>query len=180
MWESDINQNVCSSRCARRLPRRSTQRGHANKVFKITRNQHPRKQNNTDILLQGLDTRIYSGAPLPDHPLRRPCGQWTPSDASNPQDRCRIERQQSITMATRQFFVDEAGDLTIFNKRGHSMLGQHGVSKCFMVGVAEIQNPAAVAMRLGALRAELLGDPYFAGASSLQPERRKTAVMLRS
>ena len=83
-------------------------------------------------------------------------------------------------MATRQFFVDEAGDLTIFNKRGHSMLGQDGVSKCFMVGVAEIENPAAVAMRLGALRAELLSDPYFAGASSLQPERRKTAVMFHA
>lgn len=60
------------------------------------------------------------------------------------------------------------------------MLGQNGVSKCFMVGVAEIENPTAVAMRLEGLRAELLNDPYFAGASSLQPERRKTAVLFHA
>ena len=45
-----------------------------------------------------------------------------------------------------------------------------------MVGIAEIRDPAAVSKRLEVLRAELLSDPYFAGASSLHPERRKTAL----
>jgi hypothetical protein len=79
-------------------------------------------------------------------------------------------------MATRHFFVDEAGDLTLFDKRGRSMLGREGVSQFFMVAVAEIGNPTAVGRRLEALRRDLLGDPYFAGASSLHPERRKTAL----
>ena len=76
----------------------------------------------------------------------------------------------------RHFFVDETGDLTLFDKRGRSMLGRGGVSQCFMVGVAEIRNPAAVGRRLDALRRDLMSDPYFAGASSLHLERCKTAL----
>lgn len=79
-------------------------------------------------------------------------------------------------MATRHFFVDESGDLTLFDKRGRSMLGRAGVSRFFMVGIAEIRHPAMVSKRLEVLRVELLSDPYFAGASSLHPERRKTAL----
>jgi len=79
-------------------------------------------------------------------------------------------------MVTRHFFVDEAGDLTLFDKRGRSMLGCDGVSQCFMVGVAEIRNPAVVGRRLEALRRDLVSDPYFAGACSLHLERRKTAL----
>ena len=69
-------------------------------------------------------------------------------------------------MVMRHFFVDEAGDLTLFDKRGRSMLGRDGVSQCFMVGVAEIRNPAAVETRLESLRRDLMSDPYFAGVAS--------------
>jgi hypothetical protein len=76
----------------------------------------------------------------------------------------------------RHFFVDEAGDLTLFDKRGRSMLGRDGVSQCFMVGVAEIRNPTVVGRRLDALRRDLMSDPYFASACSMHLERRKTAL----
>lgn len=56
------------------------------------------------------------------------------------------------------------------------MLGHNGVSQYFMVGVAEIRNPAAVGRRLGALRRDLMSDPYFAGACSMHLGRRKTAL----
>jgi hypothetical protein len=56
----------------------------------------------------------------------------------------------------RHFFADEAGDLTLFDKRGRSMLGRDGVSQCFMVGVAEIRNPTVVGRRLDALRRDLM------------------------
>jgi len=79
-------------------------------------------------------------------------------------------------MATRHFFVDEAGDLTLFDRRGRSMIGCAGVSRYFMVGVAEIREPAEASARLAALRKELLSDPYFAGAPSLHPARSKTAL----
>ncbi|NOG99236.1 MAG: hypothetical protein HND52_14865 [Ignavibacteriae bacterium] len=38
----------------------------------------------------------------------------------------------------KNYFVDEAGDLTLFNKRGKIILGSEGVSNFFMLGVAEI------------------------------------------
>lgn len=56
------------------------------------------------------------------------------------------------------------------------MLGRDGVSQCFMVGVAEIRDPVVVGVRLDALRRDLMGDPYFAGACSLHLERCKTAL----
>ena len=83
-------------------------------------------------------------------------------------------------MVMRHFFVDEAGDLTLFDKRGRSMLGRDGVSQCFMVGVAEIRNPAAVGRRLESLRRDLMSDPYFAGACSMQLKRRKTALVFHA
>lgn len=76
----------------------------------------------------------------------------------------------------RHFFVDEAGDLTLFNKRGTVIIGREGVSQCFMVGLAIIPDPDHVAKTLNQLRADLLADPYFQGVPSMQPERKKTAV----
>jgi hypothetical protein len=37
------------------------------------------------------------------------------------------------------FFVDESGDLSRFDKKGHSLLGKEGVSKTFMLGVLEVK-----------------------------------------
>ncbi len=39
------------------------------------------------------------------------------------------------------YYVDEAGDLTLFNKRGHMIVGKEGVSRVFMVGVAYLLDP---------------------------------------
>ncbi len=77
---------------------------------------------------------------------------------------------------TRHFFVDEAGDLTLFDRRGRIIVGQPGVSKLFMVGVALIPDAIGAKHRLDALRAKLLADPYFKGVPSMQPTARKTAI----
>ena len=77
---------------------------------------------------------------------------------------------------TRHFFVDEAGDLTLFDRRGRIIVGKPGVSKVFMVGVALIPNPDDAKRTLDALRAELLADPYFKGVPSIQPGAHKTAI----
>jgi hypothetical protein len=74
------------------------------------------------------------------------------------------------------YFVDEAGDLTLFNKRGQSQLGKFGVSSFFMVGVAKIPDPVGASEALENLRAELLRDPYFEGVPSMDPKRNRTAV----
>jgi len=74
------------------------------------------------------------------------------------------------------FFVDEAGDLTLFGRRGKSLLGVDGVSKCFMVGVAKIEDVEKLGSELDLLRQNLLADKYLHSIPSMQPERRKTAL----
>lgn len=76
---------------------------------------------------------------------------------------------------TKHYFVDEAGDTTLFNARGVVIVGREGVSKTFMVGVADIPDPQDARTKLDALRAGLLADPYFKGVPSMQPGAGKTA-----
>lgn len=74
------------------------------------------------------------------------------------------------------YFVDESGDLTLFNKNGTVIVGNEGVSKMFMVGVAHLPDPSYVHSELESLRNELLNDPYFRGVPSMQPSAQKTAI----
>jgi len=74
------------------------------------------------------------------------------------------------------YYVDEAGDLTLFNKRGHVIVGKEGVSRVFMVGVAYLPDPKLAQRKLEHLRAQLLADSYFKDVPSMQPQANKTAV----
>ena len=80
------------------------------------------------------------------------------------------------TGGSRHFFVDEAGDLTLFDRRGRIIVGQPGVSKVFMVGVAMMPDPDEAERALRVLRAASLADPYFKGVPSMQASARKTAL----
>jgi len=73
------------------------------------------------------------------------------------------------------FYVDEAGDTTLFGRRGKPLLGTEGVSWCFMVGMAQIADPKGLRDRLNSLRGDLLGDPYLQSIPSIQPAAKKTA-----
>lgn len=74
------------------------------------------------------------------------------------------------------FFVDEAGDTTLFDKKGSIIVGETGNSKVFMVGVAMVSDPRNVRIELNNLRQSLLKDPYFSGVPSMQPEAQKTCL----
>ena len=74
------------------------------------------------------------------------------------------------------YYVDEAGDTTLFNKRGHTIIGKEGVSRVFMVGVAYLPDSKLAHHELEKLRDKLLADPYFKGVPSMQPEAKKTAI----
>ncbi len=80
------------------------------------------------------------------------------------------------TGTTASYYVDEAGDFTLFNRRGVPIVGRHGVSKCVMVGVAHVEDPVAAHDALEGLRHNLLQDPYFRKVPSMQPGARKTAA----
>lgn len=78
--------------------------------------------------------------------------------------------------ARRHYFVDEAGDATLFGSRGRVLVGQEGCSRYFMLGVLDVADPPALAADMQALRARLLADPYFRDVPSMQPAQRKTAL----
>ena len=72
--------------------------------------------------------------------------------------------------------MDEAGDLTLFDNRGRVLVGELGVSKFFMVGVAHLPDPSLAQTKLDELRAQLVADPYFKNVPSMQPAANKTAI----
>jgi hypothetical protein len=74
------------------------------------------------------------------------------------------------------FFVDEAGDPTLFDSKGRVLVGNEGCSKYFIVGKLDAADPSALQAALDDLRASLLADPYFRRVPSMQVSRGKTAV----
>jgi len=76
----------------------------------------------------------------------------------------------------RKYFVDEAGDATIFGRRGRVLIGEQGCSRYFILGVLDIADPVSLHRELNELRLSLLADPYFEGVPSMQPATRKTAL----
>jgi len=74
------------------------------------------------------------------------------------------------------YYVDEAGDPTLFTKRSGILVGSPGCSRYFMMGFLHVAAPGELQADLDHLRQGVLADPYFQDVPSLQPERRKTAV----
>lgn len=81
---------------------------------------------------------------------------------------------------TIHYFVDEAGDPTLFNAKGKIIVGNEGCSKYFIMGKLDVDEPAELTVALEKLRANLLADPYFKGIPSMQPEKKKTAIMFHA
>ena len=77
---------------------------------------------------------------------------------------------------TCHYFVAEAGDGMLFNKRKRIVVGREGCSCCFMLGALEVDDPMRLGKDLESLRSKLRADPYLAKVASMQPERQKTAV----
>lgn len=82
----------------------------------------------------------------------------------------------STPAAIRHYFVDEAGDPMLFNRKKKVVVGNEGCSKYFILGKVDVERPIEAAKSLDDLRRRLLADPYFKGVPSMQPERKKTAL----
>jgi len=82
------------------------------------------------------------------------------------------ENEKSI----RNYFVDEAGDGILFDRKGRPIIGTEGCSQHFILGLLDIAEPEALNKDLFELRKELLSDPYFSGVPSMQPKAKKTAL----
>ncbi len=122
-----------------------------------------------------LSTAVFSERPLPPLEPPIPCFRCTFGGAMPP-FYIVCFGQMWPGKPVKHFFVDEAGDLTLFDKKGRSLVGKEGVSNCFMVGFIELPDPDEALDELRLLRQYLLEDPYFRGVPSLQPEAKKTAT----
>jgi hypothetical protein len=76
----------------------------------------------------------------------------------------------------KNYFVDEAGDGTLFDKKGRVIIGEEGCSKFFMIGLADIADAAAIKADFDALRAQVTGDPFLKKLRQFKPERKETSV----
>jgi len=82
--------------------------------------------------------------------------------------------------STKYYFVDEAGDPTLFDARGRVIAGSEGCSSHFMLGVLSVADPIGLNERLAALHQQVLSDPFYKGIESLKPERAKTAILFHA
>ena len=73
----------------------------------------------------------------------------------------------------RHYFVDEAGDLTLFNKRGEVIIGSEGCSNTFILGVIHIIHPHDVRKKIETLREEICADSYFQSIPSVKDKSSK-------
>lgn len=78
------------------------------------------------------------------------------------------------------YFVDEAGDTTLFGRYGKPLVGTTGTSRFFMVGRLEVDDLGALDAELTALRARLLADPLLNTVPSMQPAAEKTALFFHA
>jgi len=74
------------------------------------------------------------------------------------------------------YFVDEAGDATLFDRKGQVLIGKAGCSRYFVLGLAEIGDTEGLGRKLEELRARLRSDPYFSGVPSFDERRGRTAL----
>lgn len=82
----------------------------------------------------------------------------------------------NISKSICNYFVDEAGDGTLFNAKGKVIIGEVGCSRYFMLGILEVPDSEALSKGLIELRNRLLNDPYFRKVPSMQLKQQKTAV----
>lgn len=52
----------------------------------------------------------------------------------------------------RRYFVDEAGDGNLFNRRGRLRLGAEGCSRYFILGLLDVPDPEQLFLDLDSLR----------------------------
>ena len=78
------------------------------------------------------------------------------------------------------YFVDEAGDPSLFNAKGKVIVGTEGCSRYFILCKLDVAEPERLAIALDELRAALIKDPYFADVPSMQLSARKTAIMFHA
>jgi hypothetical protein len=75
---------------------------------------------------------------------------------------------EKISTYTYHYFLDEAGDSTFYGKGRTPILGQEGVSSCFILGLLKVNEPLSVVReKVVSLQKRIVEDPYYEKVSSI-------------
>ena len=85
------------------------------------------------------------------------------------------EQLKETHSSVRHYFIDEAGDSTLFSAKGKVLIGTDGCSRFFILGLLDVPNPMELQRSFDDLRGRLMNDPYFRDVPSMQEKARKTA-----
>ncbi len=88
--------------------------------------------------------------------------------------------QQDREPRRGHYFLDEAGDATLFDAKGRVLIGTEGCSRFSMLGMLDIKRPVEISRDISDLRDLLLADPYFKNIPSMQKGQRKTALFFHA
>ncbi|MCE7067748.1 DUF3800 domain-containing protein [Dyadobacter sp. CY326] len=78
-------------------------------------------------------------------------------------------------------FLDEAGDTTFYGKGNTPIVGNDGVSKCFILGMLKIYEPLdVVRQKVIDLQSKIAQDPYFTGIPSIQKRKDKMGFYIHA
>ncbi len=78
-------------------------------------------------------------------------------------------------------FLDEAGDTTFYGKGKRQVIGQEGVSNCFILGMLKINESLEdVRRKVVELQTEIANEPYFAGIPSIEKAKQSTGYYLHA
>lgn len=81
----------------------------------------------------------------------------------------------------RHRFLDEAGDTTFYGKGKVPIVGQQGVSKCFILGMLKINEPLEkVREKILDLQCSIESDSYFGQVSSIEKRKAKGGFYLHA
>ncbi len=65
------------------------------------------------------------------------------------------------------FFVDEAGDPTFYDRRGNLIVGNPGCSKIFLMGFVETKSPQIIREAVLSLQKKVIADKFFKSFPSI-------------
>lgn len=78
-------------------------------------------------------------------------------------------------------FLDEAGDTTFYGKGKSPIVGNEGVSNCFILGMLQINEPLnKVREKIINLQKEIESDTYFQGIPSIEKKKSKYGYYLHA
>lgn len=79
---------------------------------------------------------------------------------------------KSSQPGTTYYFVDESGDPTFYDAKGHRIVGEEGCSPILILGFISTNEPQILRQALSRLSAELAADKYLQAVPSMQKSLR--------